>query len=94
MEISGPGGVGGPREIQPDRKPGRVESREGGSRRDEGDKVEISDLARLKGLLANLPPVRAERVAALREKIKNGGYPPAEALDQALDKMMEEELGL
>ena len=94
MEIRGPGGVGGPREVNPDRKPGRVESREGQSRGAEGDRVEISDMARLKGLLANVPPVRAERIAALREKIKNGGYPPAEVLDKALDKMMEEELGL
>ena len=94
MEIRGPGGIGGPNEVNPDRKAGRPEPRTSEPRRSGGDQVEISDLARLKGILANVPPVRLEKVAALREKIKNGGYPPADVLDKALDKMMEEELGL
>ena len=93
MEIRGPGGIGGPNEINPDRKSGRVESKPGESRRSTGDQVEISDMARLKGLLANVPPIRLEKVAALREKIKNGGYPPADVLDKALEKMIQEELG-
>ena len=63
MEIRGPGGIGGPNEINPDRKPGRVEPRPGESRKSGGDQVEISDMARLKGLLANVPAIRVEKVA-------------------------------
>ena len=94
MEIRGPGGIGGPNEVNPDRKAGRVESKPSESRKSGGDQVEISDLARLKGILANVPPVRLDRIAEIKEKIKNGGYPPADVLDKALDKMMQEELGL
>ncbi len=74
MEITGPGGIegiGGPPKINSDRKPSRVPPRQGGSAG--GDKVEFSDAARLRGLLANVPEVRLERIAELRRKIQAGG---------------------
>ncbi len=92
MEIKGPEGLGGAREIQPPRRTGRQGAREGSSRTD-GDKVEISGLGRLKGLLAHVPEVRAERIAELKKKIRDGGYPPGELVDQAFDKMLSEETG-
>lgn len=94
MEIRGPDGLGGPREASPDRRPlPRSPSRSGG-RTGASDRVEISDMARLKGLLSNVPPVREERVMAIRERIRAGGYLTDEKLSQAFDKMLSEELGL
>ena len=92
MEIKGPEGLGGAREIQPPRRAGRQGAREGASRA-AGDKVEISDLGRLKGLLAGTPPVRLERIAELKKRIQDGGYPPDDILDKAFDRMMSEEAG-
>ncbi len=51
MEITGPGGIGGPPKINPDRKPVRVPPRQGGSAG--GDKVEI--LGTNLGTLVGLP---------------------------------------
>jgi anti-sigma28 factor (negative regulator of flagellin synthesis) len=91
MEITGPGGIGGSPKINADRKPVRVPSRQGGSAG--GDKVEISDTARLKGLLANVPEVRLERIAEIKRKIQSGGYPPDDLVNEAFDRMFKEEAG-
>lgn len=94
MEITGPGGIGGTPKVHPDRKPARIPSREGSG--GGGDKVEISDVARLKGIFAALPSVRPEkaaRIQELRQMIRDGGYPPDGLVDKALDLMIDEETG-
>ena len=93
MEIRAPGNLGGPREVQPDRKSGRAPSRSRGQGGSGSDRVEISDLARLKGLLANVPPIREEKVRAIREQVRSGSYLTDAKVGQAFDRMFQEETG-
>ncbi len=93
MEIKGPEGLGGARDVQPPRRPAKTGAREGASRAEGNDKVEISSLGRYKAIVSAAPPVRADRVAEIREKIRKGGYPTDELLSQAFDRMVSEETG-
>ena len=92
MEIKGPEGLGGARDIQPPRRAGKPGAREGASRAG-ADKVEISSMGRYKAAVAAAPAIRVDKVAEIREKIKKGGYPPDELLDKAFDRMLSEETG-
>ena len=93
MEIKGPEGLGGARDIQPPRRPGKPGAREGSSRASGGDKVEISSMGRYKALVSSAPAIRADLVAEIKEKIRKGGYPPDDLLDKAFDRMLSEETG-
>ena len=92
MEIKGPEGLGGARDVQPPRRPGKTGAREGAPRAGD-DKVEISSLGRYKAAVAAAPAMRMDRIAELRERIKKGGYPPDDLLDKAFDRMLSEEAG-
>lgn len=92
MEIRGPGGVGGPGEIRP-RQPVQGPAPKETQPPVRTDRVEISEVARLKGLLASVPPIRAERVAELKKEIQAGRFLTAERLSQAIDNLIKEELG-
>ena len=92
MEIRGPEGLGGARDIQPPRRAGKQGGREGASRSG-SDQVEISNLGRFKGIVAAAPPIRVDRVAEIRQKIRKGGYPPQDLVDKAFDNMLSDETG-
>ena len=92
MEIRGPGGIGGPKGIDPDRKPARAQAR-GGEGRSGSDRVEISEESRIKGIVLSAPAIRSDLVARIREEIKSGRYLTDKKLDDAFDNMLKEESG-
>ena len=56
------------------------------------DRVELSEHSRFLDLLRRLPDVRLDRISELREAIAAGEYDTDAKLDQALDRMLTEEL--
>lgn len=88
MEIQGPGGISGPEPIRPNRfhasRPNiPVEPIS-------TDKVEISDIARFKALLAKIPDIRADRVAELRARIESGTYETEDKFEVLVERLLDE----
>jgi negative regulator of flagellin synthesis FlgM len=54
------------------------------------DVVDISETGRLLEMAAQLPDIRADRVAQLRAQIADGGYDTAEKLDLAVERLLDE----
>lgn len=54
------------------------------------DKVEISTLAVLRGKYSDMPEVRGELVAGIRDQIRAGTYETPEKWDQAMDNLIED----
>lgn len=91
MEVHGPGGVGGPgriefQRIQPQPPADSVHSVPGGI----GDRVEISEVARLLDKLASVPEIRMDRVEELRALIESGKYETPERIAGAVERILEE----
>jgi len=55
-----------------------------------GDRLDISQAGQIAGQLAELPEIRADRVAELRSAILNGTYETEEKLGTALDRLLDE----
>lgn len=55
-----------------------------------GDRVEISDMARLTSAVARVPDVRAEKIRNLREAIARGDYETDEKYQVAVERFLEE----
>jgi hypothetical protein len=71
---------------------GRLEAFEDSApRHDVGDRVEISDMARLLAKMRDMPSVRQDRIDQVRSAIDRGLYDTPDRLDLALDQMIEEE---
>jgi negative regulator of flagellin synthesis FlgM len=54
------------------------------------DRVEFSALAVLRAKYSDLPEVRGDLVARIRDQIKAGTYETPEKWDQAIDNLMED----
>lgn len=54
----------------------------------EGDRVEVSDMARLMQRLRDTPEIREDLVARIRAEIDAGTYETAEKLSSAIDAMI------
>jgi anti-sigma28 factor (negative regulator of flagellin synthesis) len=54
------------------------------------DQLDISDAARLADRVAELPEIRADRVAELRSAIMNGTYETQDKLATAVDRLFDE----
>lgn len=55
-----------------------------------GDRVAISEHARLLEMLARVPAIRTERIEDLRRLIESGEYETPERIEGAVQKLMEE----
>lgn len=55
------------------------------------DQVELSRTAQLLSKIHELPDMRQDLIARVREQIQNGTYETPEKLDAALQKLIEEE---
>jgi anti-sigma28 factor (negative regulator of flagellin synthesis) len=55
-----------------------------------GDRLDISEAGQIAGRLAEIPEIRADRVAQLRESILNGTYETEERLSTAVDRLLDE----
>ena len=60
----------------------------------QGDRVEISQMARILGQVSALPEIRSEKVDSVRQALENGSYDVDGRLSEALDQFLEENLGL
>jgi len=56
----------------------------------EGDTVEISERAELLGKIRDLPDVRIEKVAPIRQAIQAGTYDIDSKLDVAIERLLED----
>lgn len=54
------------------------------------DRVELSETARLLNKMRDMPDLRHDRIADVREAIVRGDYDAPARLDAALDKMIDE----
>lgn len=54
------------------------------------DRVELSDMARLLNSMRDMPEVRQDRIADVRNAIKRGDYDSPVTLDAALDQMLSD----
>ena len=55
-----------------------------------GDKLELSDAGQIAARLAEVPDIRHQRVAELRQAIAAGTYETEEKLAIALDRLVDE----
>jgi flagellar biosynthesis anti-sigma factor FlgM len=67
------------------RIPGRAESSQ------RGDRVELSDHARLLDRMRQMPEVRQDRVERVRAAIARGGYDSDARINHAIERMMQQE---
>lgn len=58
---------------------------------DPGDRVELSDFARLLAKMRDMPDVRDDHVQRVRSAIDRGNYDTPERVDQAIDRMLQQE---
>ena len=82
--LHGPQQINGPhhtRAAQPDRPPTETTG---------GDRLEISDAARVAARLNEVPDIRQDRVAEVRAAIADGTYETDEKLDLAIDRLLDE----
>lgn len=54
------------------------------------DSLDLSPAAQLAGKLGDVPPIRQDRVDAIRAQIANGTYETAGKLSSALDSLLNE----
>jgi negative regulator of flagellin synthesis FlgM len=55
-----------------------------------GDRLDISDAGRIADRLAEIPDIRADRVQDIRAAIANGSYETDEALNTAVERLLDE----
>ena len=87
MEIHSTGGISGPDPVQPNRIANRIVPTDITSAQ---DRAEISDVARFKSLLRDVPPIRQEKVTALKALIASGKYETPERIAGAVNGLLEE----
>ena len=56
----------------------------------EGDTVEISQVAELLGKLKEMPDIRTEKVAEVRQAIRSGTYDVDSKLDATIERLLED----
>ena len=85
--IQGPGDLPPIQPVQPN-KAAPVEPQQAPARAD--DTVEISQVARLLSKVAEIPEVRAEKIASVRAQIEAGTYITPEKIDITVERLLQE----
>ncbi len=91
MIIDGSGAVQGPHPIPPSKTP-EIRRSSLPQRTPRTDEAQISPEARLLEKLRRLPPIREEKVEALRQQIAEGTYETQERLQAALERYLRDGL--
>lgn len=89
MEIRGPSNVGGPGPIQPRKVLGPRDVSAPNSMAS-GEKVEISDAARLLGKIPGVAAMREDRVSEIRDLIQKGKYETDDRVKRLAERVLEE----
>ncbi len=91
MDIGGTSGVGGPQRIPPSGWQGKSQgSQPVAASSAPGDRVEISDVARLQDAISRLPDIRAEKVANAKAMIANGTLDTPGNMDAAMNALIND----
>lgn len=90
MNIQHTGGVQGPQPIQPNRPVTPKTQVEAAARTQRTDRAEISEQARLLGKLRDVPPLRQEKIDAIRQQIDDGTYETEDKLQVAIERLLED----
>ena len=92
MQIHGPAHVHGTQGVKaPHHQPSvKAEPTSPSSAVQGGDKLELSAAAQIAARLADLPNVRSDRVAAIRQALADGTYESEERLSAAIDALLDE----
>jgi anti-sigma28 factor (negative regulator of flagellin synthesis) len=91
MDIGGTSGVGGPQRIPPTGLQGKAQGAQpvaAGSA--PGDRVEISDVARLQDAISRIPDIRSEKVANAKAMIANGTLDTPANMDAAMNALIND----
>ena len=89
MDIQSTGGISGPDPIQPARIPSK-NIQPSSTPAPSSDRAEISSVARYLSMLREVPPIRQDKVDALRALIEAGQFETPERIAGAVDRILEE----
>ncbi len=86
-EIPGVGPAQGPGDVARKARRGQSPSPESVEK---GDSVEISTAAQFTAALGQVPEIRADRVAQIKELLKAGDYLNEEKINKAVDRLLSD----
>ena len=92
MQIHGPAQVHGTQGIKAPhhQPPAKAEQASASGAVQGADKLELSEAGQIAARLAEIPDVRTDRVAEIRQAIADGTYESEEKLNAALDSLLDE----
>ena len=90
MQIHGPAHVHGPQSVARPHNSQAVRSSDALAPDQMGDTLELSDAGQIAAQIAELPDVRQDRIAEIRQAIAQGGYESQEKISVAVDKLLDE----
>jgi negative regulator of flagellin synthesis FlgM len=90
MQIHGPSQIHGAQPIHAPHSTRAVQPTSTEAAAPTGDQVDISEAGRIAERLAELPDIRADRVAELRAAISSGTYETGDKLSTAVDRLLDE----
>jgi negative regulator of flagellin synthesis FlgM len=90
MQIYGPAHVHGAQQITAPHSVRTSSPVEAASSAQIKDEVQLSDVGQLISQVHDLPEMRLDRIAQLREQIASGNYMTDERMSVALDRMLDE----
>jgi negative regulator of flagellin synthesis FlgM len=93
MQVSGPTYVHGPQSINAPHRATPAQGAGGANAAPAADQLDISSEASFVSLARDLPEIRGDRVAELRQAIADGTYETDDKLDVALGRMLDEFAG-
>jgi anti-sigma28 factor (negative regulator of flagellin synthesis) len=91
MDIGGTSGVGGPQRIPPSGAQGKAQGTQPAAASSApGDRVEISDVARLQDAISRIPDIRSEKVANAKSMIANGTLDTPDNMETAMNALIND----
>ncbi|MEQ8788541.1 MAG: flagellar biosynthesis anti-sigma factor FlgM [Pirellulaceae bacterium] len=90
MQIFGPTAVHGPQSVNAPHRAQAPQSAPSANSVTGADQLDISSQASYVSQARDLPDIRADRVAEIRQQIASGAYETDEKLDIALDRLLAE----
>lgn len=90
MQIHGPAYLHGPQSINAPHRASAPQPAQGAQQVSGADQLDISSEANYVSLAREIPDIRADRVAEIRQAIADGTYDTDEKLDIALERLLDE----